>query len=409
MKRIIPLFIVFLLLSGCDNINKPEPSNGDPKPGIVTPIIQSNSFINKVSADNKFAFDLFKEVLKTSEEQNEFISPLSVSIAIGMLWNGAQGETKEAIATMLHMNGMEADSINEYYRKMQSILPNVDPNTKLTIANSIWYKTGYTPKTDYLTNNKKYFDAEVRELDFIPSDVKIINNWCAEKTNDLIKKPLNEISEDAFLYLINAIYFKGVWETPFNPDRTRESKFHSESGIQNTVDMMCMNDTFDYTKNDVAKYINLPYGNESFSMTVILPNEGKEIDAVLNQLTVDKWNTIKESMKPTEVYLKLPRFKSEQNYELLDVLTQMGMFSGGSNFTGIIDRVVQISRIIHGTFVEVNEEGTEAAAVTIIGGETTGMYEPYETFYADKPFLYIIHERNTGAILFMGKAGDLKK
>jgi len=410
MKKIFRLLLVSLVIVSCNN--NPEPTF-EPEIPETPKLTLSKTIEKRVPQDNAFAFDLFRKTIETSEEPNVFVSPLSVSVALGMAWNGANGDTKTEMETALKMNGFSADEINAYYQYMLTVLPEADPKTTLNIANSIWCKQGFSVKEDFLNTNKTYFDSEVRELDFDKEGaVDTINAWCAEKTNDLIPKPLNQISPDAVMYLINAIYFKGMWTKPFYETGTHESDFITESGNFVPVNMMNVIDVFNYTEDEYAQYIDLPYGDGNFSMTVALPRYGKNINNLLDYLTLDAWNERLNEMNPTEVRVNLPRFKNENRYELKEILQQMGMekafIDGVADFSGISEAErVFISRVIHNTFVEVNEKGTEAAAVTIIELEATG--EPnYKTFYANRPFVYVIREQTTGVILFMGKLGEVE-
>ena len=408
MKKNFALLLTTLIMAGC--INNTDPKIEPEIPGTGAKLIQA-VIEKRVPQDNEFAFDLFKKMVETSNSSNLFISPLSVSIALGMAWNGANGDTQTEMEAALKMSGFSTDEINAYYQYMLTTLPGADPKTTLNIANSIWYKLGFPVKEDFLNINRDYFDAEVRELDFDKEGaVDTINNWCALKTNDLIKKPLDRISTDAVMYLINAIYFKGMWTKPFHEEGTHERYFIAESGDAVPVNMMSQLDFFNYAEDDNAQYIDLPYGDGNFSMTVALPRSGKNMTDLLAYLTLERWSERLNEMDSTEVKVNLPRFKNENKYELKDILKQMGMqkaFEDGlADFSGINEEFeIFISRIIHSTFVEVNEKGTEAAAVTIIESEATSAPQ-YEVFCADRPFLYIIREQTSGVILFMGKIGE---
>jgi serpin B len=406
MKKIIQLLFIVLLVAGCSVQNEPQITE-DAGPIKLSAVLQK-----RVVQDNEFAFDLLKKTIEDSGETNVFVSPLSVSIALGMVWNGAAGDTKTEMETALKMSGLSADEINEYYRIMQTSLPAIDPTTKLNIANSIWYRTGFSLKPAFQNLNTEYFNSEVRELDFKqPWALDTINNWCARKTNDLIKKPLDQISSDAMMYLVNAIYFKGIWCKKFDPKSTFISQFTNEVGNQVEVNMMQQTDTFAYMEDENAQYLDLPYGNKAFSMTVILPDYQKTTADILKDLTVDKWNTILQSLTTREVEVYLPRFKTQNEFELKPVLQKMGMnlaFTDQADFSNISDIGLAISRIIHSTYIEVNEEGTEAAAVTIVGMVTSSIpLRP--VILVNRPFLYIIREKSTGVILFIGKMGSVDK
>lgn len=407
MKKLLFLFAIMLLATGCNNDNDPIPVPEDAKPILLRAGLEK-----RVAQDNEFAFDLFKKTIEVSGETNVFVSPLSVSIALGMTWNGANGTTKTEMETALKMNGLPATDINDYYKVMQSTLPTIDPTTKLSLANSIWYREGFDVKTDFLQTNTSYFNAEVREIDFAKAWAKdTINNWCARKTNNLITNVLDEIPGNAVMYLINAVYFKGIWRKQFDAKKTVESNFTNEANQQVKVNMMYQKDTFNYAQDDNAQYLDMPYGNKAFSMTVILPNEGKTTADVLNNLTVGNWKNTLLGMGQQEVEVYMPRFKTKNKFLLNDELKQMGMrlaFEGPADFTGIANDDLLISRVIHDTYVEVTEKGTEAAAVTVVEIIKTSMpINP--VFRVNKPFIYVIREKSTGVILFIGKMGNVEK
>ena len=407
MKKLFQLVVLVLLTIGCTDQNDPLPIPEDAKPIVLRVGLEK-----RITQDNEFAFDLFKKTIETSGETNVFVSPLSVSIALGMTWNGAKGQTKTEMETALKMTGLSATDINDYYKIMQSTLPAIDPTTKLSLANSIWYRTGFQVKTDFLQINTNYFNAEVREIDFAQAWAKdTINNWCARKTNNLIPTVLDEIPDNAVMYLINAVYFKGIWRKQFDSKKTFETDFTNEAKQSVKVNMMYQKDTFNYTQDDNVQYLDMPYGNKAFSMTVILPNEGKTTTDVLNSLTVDSWKNTLQSMKEQEIDVYMPRFKTKNKFLLNDELKNMGMklaFEDLADFTNIVDDDLLISKVIHYTYVEVTEKGTEAAAVTVVEIITTSMpLNP--VFRVNKPFIYIIREKSTGVILFIGKMGNVDK
>jgi serpin B len=411
MKTCVYFLILIALLSSCSTLS--DPAIQIPKD--ATPIILTTGQKTRVSQDNTFAFDLLRQTLSSSNESNVFISPLSVSIALGMAWNGANGQTKTEMETTLKMNGLLPEAINSYYKIMQSTLPGIDTTTKLNIANSLWYKTGFPVKSDYLKINTDYFGAYVKEIDFSKAwAVDTINNWCAKKTNNLIKDPLDKINADDVMFLVNAIYFKGIWRKHFETKNTKEADFTTEAGTLTKVNMMYQKDTFAYAANSYAQFLDMPYGNKAYSMTVILPAEGKTTNDVLSQLTAESWNNIINNTKTRDVEVYMPRFKNKNNFILNSPLQKMGMnqaFSSLANFRNIAEMNLFISRVIHDTYVEVTEEGTEAAAATIIEVAVTSMPVPQPTpiFRVNKPFLFIIREKSTGVILFIGKMGNVEK
>lgn len=407
MKTLIRLFVLALIVTGCNSQNEPDITKD------AEPLKLRAGLEKRVGQDNEFAFDLLKRTITESKETNVFVSPLSVSIALGMAWNGANSQTRTEMETALKMSGMSVDDINEYYKVMQSSLPHIDPTTKLSIANSLWYRTGFPIKAGFLKANTDYFNAEVRELDFSKAwAVDTINNWCSRKTNKLIPEIISEISPDAMVYLINAVYFKGMWRQKFDKKLTSEALFTSESGSKSNVNMMYQKDTFNYTTDELAQYIDMPYGNKAFSMTVILPKEGKTTADVLDNLTVEKLNSTLGAMASKQVMVYFPRFKVENKFSLNKMLAAMGMPAAFSpqlaDFSNISVVKLFISDVIHKTYVTVDEEGTEAAAVTAIVMELTSMPD-YPVFRVDKPFVFVIREQSTGVILFIGKIGNVVK
>jgi serpin B len=267
----------------------------------------------RVSQDNDFAFDFLSKTIASVQESNVFVSPMSLSIALGMLRNGAQGETKTEIEMALKLSGLTDDEINSYYQIMQTSLPKMDGKTDLSIANSIWYREGFSVKADFLNVNAEYFNAYIKALDFNNQNLSLdtINGWCAKKTNNLIPKVLNEIDPNAMMFLMNAVYFKGIWVKQFNPQSTKESPFTNENKETKTVNMMSKEDTVLYGENENAQFVDLPYGNGAFSMTVILPKTSRKTADILTGMNGESFNMLINSMTQRKVKLFLPRFKTK--------------------------------------------------------------------------------------------------
>ena len=414
MKKInIILILVAIITTSCDN-NEPQPKPVTPAQPINVPA----ALAPRITQGNEFAFDLFYKIMQTTDDKNIFISPLSVDFALGMTLNGANSITKEEMKNALRHSGLTDEQINEYYKLMLTELPVVDPSTKLNIANSIWCKDGFPFHQSFLDINAKYFDAEVRNLDFSsPTALKTINDWCAKKTENLIKEPLDKISDYAVMYLINAIYFKGIWTTQFEKEKTAKATFYAEDGSQNQVDMMHIPESgFPYYADENAQYLDMAYGNGAYSMTVILPCDGKTLQDVSDNLSTNYFNEIVENrLRDININVFLPRFKTEYKITLNDALIALGMQSAFdkyyADFTRMSDiQPLWINQVIHSTFVEVNEEGTEAAAVTIVEMvelSAGGSNRVVPIFRADKPFMFVIRENSTGTILFMGKMGKI--
>ncbi|MDR2147406.1 MAG: carboxypeptidase-like regulatory domain-containing protein, partial [Tannerella sp.] len=377
------------------------------------PINLSAKQSEKAKIDNIFALKMFKEVSK-QEGNNTFFSPLSLNMALGMLYNGASGDTRNEIVEALGMADFSETEINEYYQKISQALLGADPTTEISIANSIWYRNNFSVKNHFVEIGKEYFDAEVQALNFNSSEAAgTINNWCAEKTNNRIKNLVGgTIPDDMMMYLINALYFKSQWQMDikFDKEKTKLDNFTKTDKQKKEVNLMEQTSFMDYYADGQLQCVEMDYGNRAFSMVAILPLKNMNINQLIDYLDNEKLQNAIDNMSRQEVWLKLPRFKIECDFWLNQPVRNLGMeqmFSGG--FANISDDDLWVSAIKQKTFVEVNEEGTEAAAATsimIVGyGVRSKKIEPVR-FFADRPFLYLIREKSTGIIMFIGRMDD---
>jgi len=424
MKQIIKIAIATCLtcfLYACNVEETPPPDKGDveetpssDKSDIepAEPIELTPRQGTKADADNYFTFKIFKEVSALQEDPNTFFSPLSLNIALGMLYNGASGETRIEMAEVLGLADLTETEINEYYQKMMLALLEIDPLTEIGIANSIWYREGLPVKQPFIDINQQYFDAMVRALDFnSPDAADIINKWCADKTKDKIEEIVdNPIPKDVVMYLINALYFKSKWQFEFDKANTKQDDFTKANGGKIKVNMMEQTASLPFYADQYLQCVEMPYGNQAFSMVAILPDKNMKIDQLVDYLDNTKWQNIVNNLQEKNVQLKLPRFKIECDIPLNNPVKNVGMqqiFYGG--LRNIADAPLAVSNIKQKTFVEVNEEGTEAAAVTSIEIWVTSIAPPeisYVPFFADRPFLYLIKEKSTGVILFIGRMDE---
>ena len=409
MKTII-LYVVTVSMICCNYACNKDDTPKDVKP--VEPIELTVKQNDKVTADNCFAFSIFKEV-SALNGANTFFSPLSLNMALGMLYNGASGDTRTEMTEVLGMAGFTEAEINQYYQKMSQDLLTIDPLTDIGIANSIWYREGFPVKQPFIDINKEYFDAMVRALDFSKSDAAdIINNWCAEKTKDRIKEIIaNPIPGNVAMYLINALYFKSKWQFEFDKAQTKQDDFTKADNQKKKVNMMEQSAELPYYADQYLQCVEMPYGNQAFSMVAILLSNNMNIDQLVEYLDNDTWQNIAKNLHEQNVWLKLPRFKIECEIPLNDPVKNVGMkrifYSG---FANISDADLFVSEIKQKTFVEVNEEGTEAAAVTVIEMPPSSEYGPQQvSFFANRPFLYLIKEKSTGVILFIGRMDEPKE
>ena len=361
-----------------------------------------------VQSSNRFGFKLLSEVVGQSDGGNVFISPLSVSIALGMTYNGTAGTTEEGMRACLEFGDLTREEINQGYKDLIELLCNMDPRVTMEVANSIWYRQGFEVLQAFIDIMTTYFDALVTAVDFTdPGTKDVINAWVAEKTHDKIKEIIKETYADMVMILINAIYFKGTWTYEFDPQDTRDGTFHAVGGDK-TVKMMNMHGELRYQETADFQAVDLPYGHELFSMTVFLPKGDKGVDDIIAMLTDQNWAAWMAGFAEQEVDLALPRFELEYEKKLNDVLKALGMQDAfdplAADFSGIKpDHDMWISEVKHKTYVKVNEEGTEAAAVTSVTVVDTAA-GPFMN--VDRPFLFVIHDRNSQAMMFMGKIVD---
>lgn len=364
-----------------------------------------------IEADRAFGFELFREVCRNSDEENIMISPMSVSYALGMTYNGAAGSTLDAFNQVLHFSDLTRQEVNESYKDLMDQLLNLSSEVEFALANSIWYKNGFPVLEDFVKTNQDYFNAAVKEADFSdPATVDLINGWIEDQTNDKIKDMLDQISSDVVMYLINAIYFNADWKYEFPKEETHQDGFKLENGSQTDVDYLVVEGDFHYTSNEDFTAVELPYSDSSFSMLVMLPHQESSVTALAESLDSDKWDSWFDDSRMTGVRVKLPKFKYEFKDLLNEPLKNLGLgvaFTFSADFSGIVpDGEICISRVIHQTFIDVQEEGTEAAAATIVEmREFSSAGGSNISFNADHPFLYLIKENSTGAIVFMGKVG----
>ena len=406
--KIIPLFFFILLSCSSEDTSIAELSD-------AKPIVMKAQFESKLKNNNAFAIDLFKATYNNENKANIFISPLSVDMALGMTWNGAAGNTKTEMQAALRNQGYTTEDINEYARTLREALVNADPSTKLAMANSIWYRSDFNVEQSFIDVNKANYNAEVKALDFSsPDAVKEINDWCATNTNNRIPEILNNISSDAAMYLINAIYFKGIWKYQFDKKNTQDLPFTNDDGTIQNVKMMNQTENLGYAADENAHYLEIPYGNKAFSMVIALPLPEKKLKDVIQNISNDSWSNATKNIRIRSIKLQLPQFKIEGEYDMeKSILPDMGMKLAFNpylaDFTGINrNGNLSISKVKHKTFVEVNEEGTEAAAVTSVEVVFTSIGKPQSmAFFVNQPFLFAIKENSTGIILFIGKIGEI--
>ena len=394
-----------LLLSACNNATT-EPGPAE-EPLSELPRQLSIAEQRVVAGSNQFAFSLFREIASAAPmARNIFISPLSASMALGMTMNGAAGETFDAMQGTLGFGDMTREEINASYRSLIDLLRGLDKGVDFRIGNSIWYRQDLEVLPQFVASSSASFDATVRALDFAsPTAVTTINEWVHASTAGKISTIVDEIPDGMVMYLINAIYFKGSWRDAFDPRETSPATFAAPSGAI-SVPMMHQTAKLAYRETDELQAVELPYGRNAYTMIVVLPKPGHTVGEVVRNLDGERWSAIVEPSMRAEVELSLPKFKLEWDEILNRPLSALGMgvaFTDWADFSRIrATGGLAISEVRQKTFVDVNEEGTEAAAVTSVGVILTSLPTRI-VMRVDRPFIVVLREKLSGTILFMGK------
>ncbi|MEW5822112.1 MAG: serpin family protein [Cyanobacteriota bacterium] len=388
------VFTIFLLI-----INKMDAQMKD-----------NTGLINLVNSNNEFAFDLYSKLKK--EDENLFISPYSISTALGMTYAGADGDTKVQMSDVLHI-GLDEKLVVKAYSDLEKLLSNINSKSiELTIANSLWAEKNYKFNQNYINLIKTNFGSALFLVDFqkaFESARVEINNWVEKKTQFKIKNLINKgiLNDLTRLVLVNAIYFKGSWEVKFNKNLTKPLPFWLNNIDNVNVPMMYQKETFNYLENNGVQIIELPYLSNEMSMLIILPQDKDGLSKVESIISSNILNSWTKQLRKQKVVVYLPRFKLEYGSRLKKPLISMGMplaFSEQADFSGIDPKKdIYIFDVIHKAFVEVNEEGTEAAAATAVVMQARSISMPPPIFKADHPFMFIIKHNKTGSILFIGR------
>lgn len=401
----IPLLILMVLLTGFTvGCKKDDPSPTKKEPKEIQLAEKASEVIQR---SNGFGLELFKAVAAEDAAENLMISPLSASAALTMLLNGCDEETYNQIQEMLGFQDLTTEEINESYNSLVTQLLDADEEVTLALANAVWYRNGFQVKNTYIETMQSAFDATIEGLDFSTAGaLETINQWASDNTNGKIPVVLNEISGDAVMFLMNALYFKGIWTTQFKPENTYNALFYPDEGSAFNTPTMHGSIPAKAIQNEAYKALELFYGRKNFSMIIVVPEEDL---ASFNQLLdASLWHEISGGLDATggltEYEVAMPKFSFEYEKFFNDQLQALGMVDAfvpsTADLSGITDEDVFVSFVKQNTFVEVNEEGTEAAAVTTIGVELTSLGEQ---FVVDKPFIFAIREQTTNTILFIGQ------
>jgi serpin B len=352
-----------------------------------------------VTGNNSFAFELFKNVFK--EDSNTFISPYSISSALAMTYGGARNETERQMSKVLHYDLNQINTHQGFF-ELNAMLGKIsgDSAIKFSIANALWKLDHFSIKKDYLDLTKKYYDASIYPL----NGAKPINDWADKNTFGKIKEIVkDEDLQDALLVLTNAIYFKGDWVSTFDAKNTRKEIFNTSKELSDRVNMMYQTQVENYFEDEQNQILELPYKGEAISMLIILPKENSSIKKLVSAMDWKQFSYYKSELKKQEVNIRLPKFSFDSEYHLEDVLPKMGMpdaFYDSADFSGM-SKGLFIKEVIHKAIIEVNENGSEAAAVTTVIMTKESLSREI-TFKANRPFLFFICDKATDSILFMG-------
>ena len=406
----IALMMATAMTVGCSTSNE-----DDPKP-VIDPVEPPATFKltraeqEMVSSSNDFAFNLFREAQEP--KKSLILSPISITYALGMLNNGAAGETQQQINKVLGFSETGADGINDFCYKMLQRAATLDEQTKVLIADNIYMNKGYELLPEFKSKAKTFYDADAETRDFNDGKTRdVINQWGSDHTEGMIKEVLKEeeFNPDFVSYLLNAIYFKGTWQYKFDKELTTKELFLTSDILSEAVEVPMMHQTaeFEYAETDEYKALRLPYGNGSFLLTVILPKvaaSGNEEPLVMDVSSIETWQQVNQKMSATHVDVALPRFESDTDIDLIPIMEKLGMtraFMPAAEFPNFCNTETYIRLMKQVAKIKLDEEGTEAAAVTVIGMDKG---EPvYQKFHANHPFLYVISEKETGAIFFIGQ------
>jgi serpin B len=404
VKRKTPLLALCLLFIGFASCKKSAvtPHSGPGKDLVLSAVEQQ-----KVTSDNAFTLNLFRNLDSANTTGvNLLVSPLSASFALGMTSNGANGATLDAFKKVLNFNGLTSAQINTYYQNLLTNLPELDPNTTVKIANSIWYRQDFSVQPQFLQTNSTYFGAKVQALDFTNATASLstINSWVNTQTDGAIPSILNHIASTDKMYLINAIYFKSIWNEKFDPSKTTQLPFNLADNSQVNTSFMDSKIDFKRYDNSEVHVFELPYSNSKYSMIIAMPAT-ETVQQLAAGLDSAKWNSWMASLNPVNAELKMPKFKFSYNVDLSNPLSELGLgiaFSNNADLSGIsTSQPLQITDVAQKDYIEVDESGTTASAVTVVvvGDSAVAQLPPV---IIDHPFIFAIRQVNTGLILFTG-------
>lgn len=403
MKNLL-LFILFAL--SFTQCTQEEPITPTPVLETELDCADSPNACAIIQSNNSFGFKVFQQLHEGEPDKNLFISPTSIATALTMTLNGAEGNTKTEMQSTLELNDFTLAEVNGAYQTLLPAIQSLDNEVTLNIANSIWNHEAYPAYDEFLDTNEKFFFSEVQMLNFFADDAKDrMNDWVSDKTNGLIESIIEQISPDDIMFLINAIYFKGNWNVPFDPEETIPMDFYVDATTTETIDMMRIErQLFPFLYTEKFQMVDLAYGDSIYSMSVLIPEEDYQVDDIVQDLNMDNWNDWVAQLSNQELNLALPKFDLEYDKELKDILSELGMKDlfeqGAADLSNLASGNIFVSSVKHKSFIAVDEVGTEAAAATSV---TVTNESAAPLLMANRPFVFVIRENAGNSVLFAGK------
>jgi len=395
-----PVLLFFIILLSCRKNND----------NLPTQPVQINLSINQatlVSSENTFAFDIFSRVLAQAGDVNTIISPLSISYALSMTVNGASNGTRDSILKALRVSDISIDDLNKSYKDLTVSLLSVDSRVIMDIANSVWTEKNFSVKVPFVNTLTSSYDAQSRSFDITdPTVPSQINSWISDHTNGLIKNMIDQMEANTEMLLINAIYFKGQWKTRFDVNATTSRTFTKPDGSTENVPTMYQSENQKVYRGNGFYVAEIPYGQGNYVLDIILP-DNNDLSAVTGSLTAANLSTWTSSLTSTKIDLYMPKFKYGYKMDLKKVLSLMGMgiaFTDAADFSNISDISLFISKVLHQAYIQTDEEGTEAAAATVVEFENS--MPMASTIDVNHQFIYLVREVTTNSVIFMGKVTD---
>lgn len=377
-----------------------------------TPIELTGAEVKMAALNVGFAFKYFYavEAASSDEEQSQMVvSPLSAELALGMAANGAAGATRDALLGGLGFGGFTLDEMNGLNKKLSHDLVSQDASATVCLANSVWADQQFSLLDSFKATLSADYDAEAQQVD-LATAVPTINQWCADKTNGLISDLLPEQAKDAKAILLNALYFKAAWQSPFKAENTHAGDFSNADGTVAQVSLMEKEGQFPYASNDRCALAELPYGNGAFSLYVVLPDEGVSLADCLDGMDAAAWTSLCGEMTSQTLAVRLPKFSLSCKESLEEAMATLGMgdlFSPTADFSNMSEQKACFSAMWQAATFSVDEKGTEAATATAIGVDTMAGGDKATAFHVQRPFFFLLTEKSTGSVLFMGKVSRL--